>query len=216
MPKQATLAFTFKRTRAPGGMLKKELAQALGISGSMVSRLAKRGMPTDSVARAERWRRRHLEPGRVKGQRLDTIKDFDLANRPLVFEGVDPRQLRSTVVDMGLMLHGFYHVDARYAPQYRWALRDAIRRLPPGFRASFTTSVWLALIDYALSEAEVEKIVDLGPGLHDSTAIAFAVSRSADDFEPDYWWGVACAGPVERQPEEEDQSEAAGPPEGQE
>jgi phage terminase Nu1 subunit (DNA packaging protein) len=47
-------------------MLKKELAEALGISGAMVSKLSKRGMPTDSVERAMRWRRRHLEPGRIK------------------------------------------------------------------------------------------------------------------------------------------------------
>ncbi len=50
-------------------MLKKELADALGISGPMVSKLAKRGMPTDSVERAQRWRKRHLEPGRLKTNR---------------------------------------------------------------------------------------------------------------------------------------------------
>ncbi len=53
-------------------MLKKELAQLLGVSESMVSRHAKQGMPTDSVERAKRWRKRHLEPGRVKGSRYDS------------------------------------------------------------------------------------------------------------------------------------------------
>ncbi len=53
-------------------MLMKELAAALGISAAMVSKLAKRGMPTDSLERAIRWRRRNLEPGRVKGQRAGT------------------------------------------------------------------------------------------------------------------------------------------------
>lgn len=53
-------------------MEKQQLARLLGISPSMVSRLAKRGMPTDSVERAARWRRRHLEPGRVKGMRAGT------------------------------------------------------------------------------------------------------------------------------------------------
>ena len=52
-------------------MQQKELATLLNISPAMVSRLAKRGMPTDTLERAERWRRRHLEPGRVKGARLD-------------------------------------------------------------------------------------------------------------------------------------------------
>ena len=49
-------------------MQQKELAILLDISPAMVSRLAKRGMPTDTLERAERWRRRHLEPGRVKVQ----------------------------------------------------------------------------------------------------------------------------------------------------
>lgn len=44
----------------------------LGISGAMVTKLAKRGMPTDTLERAERWRKRHLEPGRVKGTRFDS------------------------------------------------------------------------------------------------------------------------------------------------
>ena len=53
-------------------MMKKELAAALGISAAMVTKLARRGMPTDTPERAERWRRRHLEPGRIKGVRADT------------------------------------------------------------------------------------------------------------------------------------------------
>lgn len=52
-------------------MTKAELAQALGISASMVSRLARRGMPVDCVDRAKRWRKRHIEPGRIKGVRFD-------------------------------------------------------------------------------------------------------------------------------------------------
>lgn len=47
----------------------KDLAAELGVSPSMVSRLAKRGMPTDTVERARRWRRRHLELARTKAAR---------------------------------------------------------------------------------------------------------------------------------------------------
>lgn len=54
-------------------MTQAELAQALGISQAAVSKLARRGMPTDSVERASRWRRRHLQTGRMKGIRADTI-----------------------------------------------------------------------------------------------------------------------------------------------
>lgn len=55
-------------------VLRKDLAAALGISGSMVSRLSKRGMPTNDVASARRWRDRHLEPGRMKGVRFEAPK----------------------------------------------------------------------------------------------------------------------------------------------
>lgn len=50
--------------------MRKDLAQALGISASMVSRLAKQGMPTDSTAGAQRWRDQNLEFARSKGVRL--------------------------------------------------------------------------------------------------------------------------------------------------
>jgi hypothetical protein len=50
-------------------MLKKDLALALNISPTMVTRLSKRGMPTDTVERAQRWRKRHLQPGRLKSSK---------------------------------------------------------------------------------------------------------------------------------------------------
>jgi hypothetical protein len=40
----------------------------------MVSKLAARGMPTDSLARAQRWRRRHLEPARVAGAKAGSAE----------------------------------------------------------------------------------------------------------------------------------------------
>lgn len=53
-------------------MTRAELAAALDISRAMVSKLERRGMPVDSLEAALRWRRRHLEPSRVKGTRADT------------------------------------------------------------------------------------------------------------------------------------------------
>jgi hypothetical protein len=47
-------------------MTGQELAKALGISGAMVSRLLRRGMPSDSVEAAERWRKKKLEWTRTK------------------------------------------------------------------------------------------------------------------------------------------------------
>jgi hypothetical protein len=51
----------------------REMAEALGLSETMVSKLRRRGMPMDTVERARRWRRRHLEAPRTKGMRADTL-----------------------------------------------------------------------------------------------------------------------------------------------
>ena len=59
----------------------KQMSNALGISPAMVSRLRKRGMPMDSVERAERWRNRHLEPARMKGARMDTAPRTSVTRR---------------------------------------------------------------------------------------------------------------------------------------
>lgn len=52
-------------------MLKKTLAQGLGISPSMVSRLAKQGMPTHSLEAAQAWRHENLSPARTVNMRAD-------------------------------------------------------------------------------------------------------------------------------------------------
>lgn len=44
------------------GMTYRQLATGLGISRSRVAQLVAEGMPTDSVAAAERWRRENLHP----------------------------------------------------------------------------------------------------------------------------------------------------------
>ncbi len=41
---------------------RQELAEALGVGTSQVSKLAGRGMPVDSVDAAREWRRRNLSP----------------------------------------------------------------------------------------------------------------------------------------------------------
>ena len=46
-------------------LLQVDLAAALGISASLVSRLKARGMPTDSVATANAWRHQNLDPAAI-------------------------------------------------------------------------------------------------------------------------------------------------------
>lgn len=51
-------------------LLQKDIAQGLGISPAMVTRLKARGMPTHSVSAAAEWRRSNLDPALVKGVRM--------------------------------------------------------------------------------------------------------------------------------------------------
>lgn len=59
-------------------MNQSELAELLGISPAMVTKLKNRGMPTDSLERAQRWRKRHLEPGRIKQFKMPSASEFKI------------------------------------------------------------------------------------------------------------------------------------------
>jgi len=47
------------------------LAELLGIAKSAVTAQATRGMPTDSLEAAQAWRKRNIDPARMKGNRFD-------------------------------------------------------------------------------------------------------------------------------------------------
>lgn len=134
-------------------MQQKELATLLDISPAMVSRLAKRGMPTDTVERAERWRRRHLEPGRVKGSRVDTIRKapepVPKTTRPTPAQpapiSVDDMMRVAGMVDDAIERESQYATAIR-THQLRLMLRDAPASIDP----VFSIQVWLCLVDYVL------------------------------------------------------------------
>ncbi len=64
-------------------MQQKELAALLGVSQSMVSRHIKMGMPADTLERAQKWRRKKLVPGRIKGVRVDTANTWKPGAAPV-------------------------------------------------------------------------------------------------------------------------------------
>lgn len=162
-------------------MLKKELAVALGISGAMVTKLAKRGMPTDTVERAKRWRRRHLQPGMVKGFRAGTVAQPDTpvvrVSTPSIpqppawpanWAGITaPDEVGVPMVEAvglacGQMLRGSCPVNQTgYAVAF---LRDLMRRLHPDddMMVRLPLCVWIALADHGLHQAaEVRQAPDL-------------------------------------------------------
>lgn len=112
-------------------MKQKELAILLDITPAMVSRLAKRGMPVDCPERAKRWRRRHLEPGRVKGVRYErskanvrpSVKHSSAADLP---ESIVPEanaEALGNAIDEALMAGNTYGAAIR-----TWQLREAMRK----------------------------------------------------------------------------------------
>lgn len=113
--------------RAKGSNMKMiDLARELGISTSMVSRLAKRGMPTDSVERAARWRRRHLEPGRIK--RPDAVVEPPAPRAPKAPPAPSPARLAvDHLLDYAAEVVQHGGDLAPLAP----ALRAALASVPP-------------------------------------------------------------------------------------
>ena len=123
-------------------MLKKELARLLGVSESMVSRHAKQGMPIDSLERAQRWRRRHLEPGRIKGQRYDPKVE-----KPATTKAVEVRCLGACIghlnqaLQTGPVLH-----DAPVLANMRMALRHTPNWRGAADSLAMPVRVWVRLI----------------------------------------------------------------------
>lgn len=140
-------------------MQQKDLAALLGVSPAIVSRHAKKGMPTDTLERAEKWRRRHLEPGRVKGTRYEPgsiSKPAPARAAPRV--SIADVEHASDLVD-GALARG--NQDAANVKIIQ--LRGLLRQLPDDASPRLTLRVWLALTVYMLhEEAEVRNAPDVG------------------------------------------------------
>lgn len=146
-------------------MQQKELAALLGVSPAMVSRHAKKGMPTDTLERAEKWRRRHLEPGRVKGQRYEPgSTSKPVPARPAAPARTAPRVSIADVENASDLVYGALargNQDAAKAKIIQ--LRGLLRQLPDDASPRQTLRVWLALIEYMLhEEAEIRNAPDAG------------------------------------------------------
>jgi transcriptional regulator with XRE-family HTH domain len=105
----------------------KELARLLGISPQMVSKLRKRGMPTDSLERAQRWRRRNLEPGRVKGVRVGAVSEYRE-------DDIGVERQRAELLQLELVARLGVYVE-RDGNASLPALQRAMRELAPGLRS---------------------------------------------------------------------------------
>lgn len=179
-------------------MLKKELAKLLDISPAMVTKLEKRGMPTDTLERAQRWRKRHLEPGRIKGVRFDPSRPA----MPTAEAGqaLPPMQLHDQIRQHGnaimtALRHGGFdeiralsHVEARL----RQTLRSGIN--PDGETARLPLVAWCALVegrtDGALPDDLLEALGMDGGAMLTASDFAESVKPWADQT-PEQWMRIA-------------------------
>lgn len=184
----------------------KDLAIALGISASMAGRLARRGMPTETVEKAAAWRKRHLNPFQMKGQRIgqagsrNATAGQHLAALPDVGGPIDSgrrgEQLTaSTRVDLVDMLGSEFQaaLEAENMPRAEnllVALRAAMRAVPVTHRAcvQLSASVW----------DELTAHLDLAPDLEampPASSVCADTPEGLSDEEADnmgaFWYRVA-------------------------
>lgn len=142
-------------------MNRTELARALGVTPGMVTRYAQRGMPVDTLERAQRWRRRHLELGRMKENRFDPIAPVappvvlvepipTVSNGPSLAQTVANFRYSLELVALGVavaIIEQHATCDAHIEH-----LRELLRGLPDGQNPRLPLCVWVALTEYTLAD----------------------------------------------------------------
>lgn len=141
-------------------MQQKELAKLLDISPSMVSRHAKQGMPTDTLDRAKKWRKRHLEPGRIKGIRFDPKCDQEaeavspVPSAPAAKPETSVDDFEAVALELNAtLIYGDQDETAEHLEHFF----SLFKRSSPGFleipsQPSFPLRVWLAFFYYETHE----------------------------------------------------------------
>jgi hypothetical protein len=172
-------------------MQQKELAELLGISTAMVSRLVKRGMPTDTAKRAERWRKRHLEPGRIKGARFDPKQaTMQTTPKPGPAAAVVPNMSVSDVEAAGIELDNALTAgDQARVEVMTEQVRNLLRQLPDDANPALPVRVWEVLTNEVLALFPPE---EGGPLCADGSPI-YAESMTAEESEEmlRFWRDVA-------------------------
>ncbi|MDD3936853.1 hypothetical protein [Rhodoferax sp.] len=141
-------------------MTKKELARLLGVSPSIVSRHAKNGMPTDSLERAQKWRKKHLESARVKGARFDPNAQ-QTGGAETAAPLVKTRAFRGGVALVETLARAtsatLANAPASNAADMVAELRVLLRGLPQDAKPRMALRVWLVLVDYFLHPESDQK-----------------------------------------------------------
>lgn len=203
-------------------MLKKDLATALGLSASMVSRLAAAGMPVDSIAAARRWRETHLSTARRKEYRAPSMPRTQApsahgveAAAQAAYQALDYVQAMGRAAGRLLAEHG---TVVAIEPE----LRQALRQVPAEYRdkiglagspdefgqflgkpaaacpalmpgeVSFPLTVWESLIGSVLAEARAFEAELVEAGEVQPVGQRADLTDDEADEMAAFWYAVAC------------------------
>jgi hypothetical protein len=157
-------------------LLKKDLATQLGISASLVSRRARRGMPTHNADLARAWSDANLVPTLRKEIRQPTYHQAPAA----------------TYTDALALVTALSELAAHDFPRHADALRAAMRNIPHSHRARVLISeeVWDLLTNAAFKALSPEKFEAAGA----STEPDDDTEESTEDAEyvGRFLYGLAC------------------------
>jgi len=173
------------------------LAQLLNISKGMVSRLAARGMPVDTLEAATSWRKANLDQARRKDVRFDPYRQVQTRSTPLADE---PHVLGAVVahaeklLDLAAAALGAGLNIGSLVP----GLRAALAAVPPSGRRD---GIGLPLAVAAVLCADVVAVLprrEDNPLNDDGTPVYCTRSEMSDEdaqYMGRFWYQV-CAGEI--------------------
>lgn len=168
-------------------LLQKDLAAALGISAPMVTRYKKRGMPTNSIAAARRWRETDLDPMRVHAAAHQV--------RENILES--PVSSTSSILNIVYRLGALAEKDFdAWGHDLREALRELNRQVPATVRADWPLlplAVWEQLTaDFRRKLRTAENANSDGDADHGPEAMGNSPMSDDDaDDVGEFWFQVA-------------------------
>lgn len=131
-----------------------------------------------------RWRKRHLEPGMVKGQRMGTKK---VPQAQCHSGGVTVPSVEALALEVGELIAEFPG-EIESGEQIRH-LRGLLRLMPKGSNPRLPLRVWLHLVDYCLHEDATIRRNPYGDMLMDE--FDFALLHGVDILRGE-WLSIAC------------------------
>lgn len=172
-------------------LFQKDLAEALGISPAMVTKLKQAGMPINSIAAAKRWRDANLRHslrkesrgwGNDPGQLPAADDDENFAEMPAA---------DTTSIDLVTRLASEAEKDF---PRWETDLRSALRMVPMTLRHLVTMpmAVWNSLTAEFCRQIEANEAADPEQAaMRDAESIKKMTTEDIEYMGP-FWYLVAC------------------------